>query len=287
MHHHPTSTAANRPIALVTGASSGFGLRICLEFAARGYQVAAAIRDLSKQSLLMDEAANRGIVSYIHPVAMDVTQEAQIQRGVAEAVEAFGRIDVLVNNAGFALGGFTEEVPLAEWRRQMDTNFFGTVAVTQAVLPVMRARGTGTIMNMSSVSGRIAFPGYAPYSASKHAVEGFSEALRLELLPFGIRVVLIEPGSYNTAIWQKGFDQIRSSEESPYAHRLAAVLEHSRQASAQAADPGDVAKLVVRIAESKHPKLRYPIGRDARLALLGKALLPWKWFERIVDNNLK
>jgi NAD(P)-dependent dehydrogenase (short-subunit alcohol dehydrogenase family) len=281
-----------KSVVLVTGASSGFGLLTCLEFAARGYRVVAAMRDLSKQTAVVSAAEARGVRSLIYPVEMDVTRLDQIEWVVRHIAESFGRIDVLVNNAGFALGGFVEDVPLAEWRRQMDTNFFGLIAVTQAVLPIMRARSFGTVINMSSVSGRIAFPGYAPYSASKHAVEGFSESLRLELLPYGIRVVLVEPGSYKTAIWQKGFDQVKGagqgdSGKSPYTDRLQAVLQYSRLASEQAGDPMDVARLVVRIAEMKRPKLRYPIGRDARIALFGKALMPWRWFERIVERSLK
>lgn len=288
MSSHPGEKhAMNRPVALVTGASSGFGLLTCLQFAACGYQVAAAMRDLSKQTQLTDEAARMGVLSSIAVFEMDVTKQEQIDQAVRQVQETYGRIDVLVNNAGYALGGFVEQVPLAEWRRQMDTNFFGVVAVTQAVLPIMRSRRSGTIINVSSVSGRIAFPGYAPYSSSKHAVEGFSESLRLEVLSHGIRVVLVEPGSYKTAIWQKGFDQIDSESESPYRNRLRSMLQHSRQAAEQAADPSAVAKLIVHIAQKKRPKLRYPIGRDARLGLFGKAVLPWSWFERIVNMNLK
>jgi NAD(P)-dependent dehydrogenase (short-subunit alcohol dehydrogenase family) len=282
-----------KAVALVTGASSGFGLLSCLQFAASGYQVVAAMRDLSKQTHLEAEAKKRGVAAFIRTVKMDVTDEGEIRSAVTEIIESYGRIDVLVNNAGYAQGGFVEDVELGEWRRQMDTNFFGLIAVTQAVLPYMRARSSGTLINVSSVSGRIGFPGYAPYSASKHAVEGFSEALRLELLPYGIRVTLVEPGSYQTAIWQKGFERVSGLGEgegvkpSPYASRLQAVLRYSRQASEQAGDPMDVARLIVRIAGMKHPKLRYPIGRDARLSLIGKVLLPWKWFERIVDRGLK
>lgn len=280
-------SSPERPVVLVTGAAGGFGWRTCVQFAISGYRVAAAVRDLSKQSPLMEEAEKRGVESYIHPVEMDVTKPDQINRIVAQIMDAYGRIDVLVNNAGFALGGFVEEVSLQEWRRQMDTNFFGMVAVTQAVLPVMRASGSGMVINVSSVSGRIGLPGYAPYSASKHAVEGFSEALRLELLPYGIRVALVEPGSYQTAIWQKGFDQIHNAADSPYHHRMAAVLGYSRRALDQSADPMEVAERIVRIAKNKRPKLRYPIGRDARLLLLGKTLLPWRWLEGLVNRALR
>ncbi|WP_438447047.1 SDR family oxidoreductase [Gorillibacterium sp. sgz5001074] len=285
--HPPIEAGPARPVVLITGAAGGFGWRACLHFAKSGYRVVAAMRDMTKPSPLMEEAEKWGIQSLIHPVEMDVTRPEQIERCIAQILDAYGRIDVLVNNAGFALGGYAEEVSLQDWRRQMDTNFFGMVAVTQAVLPVMRTAGSGTVINVSSVSGRIGLPGYAPYSASKHAMEGFSESLRLEMLPYGVRVVLVEPGSYRTAIWQKGFDQISIAGDSPYHHRMETVLNHSRRTFDQSADPMEVAKLIVRVAQKKRPKLRYPIGRDARMLLIAKTLLPWKWLEKLVNSVLK
>lgn len=282
-----TPPASNQPVALVTGASSGFGMLTSLLLAAEGYRVAAGLRDLSRRTELAARAEAQGLSDRIDIVELDVTDETAAIACAKDIAARYGRIDLLVNNAGFALGGFTEDIPLAEWRRQMETNFFGVLNVTRAVLPYMRARNTGRIINVSSVSGLLAFPGYAPYSASKYALEGFSEALRLELLPYGIKVALVEPGSYKTAIWQKGFDAINTSADSPYASRLHKVLRFSRQASEQAADPMDVAKLIVRVAAMRNPKLRYPIGRDARLTLLGKALLPWRWYERIVSRALQ
>lgn len=165
-------------IALITGTSSGFGMLSALTLAEKGYQVIASMRDLSRKDELVQQAEQAGVLGQIHLVTMDVTDTASIESAVSEIIEKFGRVDVLVNNAGFAVGGFMEEVSMEEWRRQMDTNFFGLVEVTKNIIPLMRKQQTGTIINVSSVSGLFGFPGYAPYAASKFAVEGFSESLR-------------------------------------------------------------------------------------------------------------
>jgi NAD(P)-dependent dehydrogenase (short-subunit alcohol dehydrogenase family) len=198
----------------------------------------------------------------------------------------YNRIDVLVNNAGFAIGGCVEDVPLEDWRLQFETNFFGLVALTQAVLPFMRQQQQGKIINVSSISGRLGFPGYAAYAASKFAVEGFSESLRHELLPFGVYVVLVEPGAYKTEIWGKGFAAIRTSPNSPYRNQLDAVLRYSHKAAETAPNPQDIANLIANIAAKSYPKLRYPSGKGASLTLWSKAMLPWKWFERMLQKLL-
>lgn len=272
--------------ALVTGASSGFGLRISIALALRGYRVMAAMRDLGRGDELLREAERAGVASRLDPVRLDVTDAESIEAAMAHAARRYGRLDVLVNNAGFAVGGFAEEVPMDDWRAQMETNFFGVVAMCRAAIPLMRKQGGGTIIQLSSVSGRIAFPGYGAYAASKFAVEGFSESLRHELAPHGIRVVLVEPGAYRTAIWDKGFSGIRSRPDSPYRKMLEAVLEYSRRAAATSKDPREVAELVARLAESRAPRLRYAVGRGTKLTLFGKAALPWRWFEAIIQRTL-
>ncbi|MNJ59289.1 putative oxidoreductase SadH [compost metagenome] len=153
----------------------------------------------------------------------------------------------------------------------------------------MRSRKYGKIINISSISGRLGFPGYGPYAASKFAVEGFSESLRLEMLPYGVYVSLVEPGAYKTAIWSKGFDYItmRARKDSPYQEPLAAILAYSNNVANNASDPQDVARTVVRIAQARYPKLRYVLGKGAWTAIWGKALLPWKWFEQIVLRQLR
>lgn len=279
----------NRPIALVTGTSSGFGLLITLALAGSGYHVIATMRNLTKQDALMQAAEQDGLRQHIECLPLDVSDQQAIRKTVAELMERHGRIDVLVNNAGISLGGFVEEIPLEDWIHAMDTNFFGLVALTQEVLPHMRSRKYGKIINISSISGRLGFPGYGPYAASKFAVEGFSESLRLEMLPYGVYVSLVEPGAYKTAIWSKGFDYIsmKAKKDSPYQEPLAAILAYSNNVASSASDPQDVARTVVRIAQARYPKLRYVLGKGAWTAIWGKALLPWKWFEQIVLRQLR
>ncbi|WP_029098205.1 SDR family oxidoreductase [Brevibacillus thermoruber] len=271
-----------RAVALVTGASSGFGLHTSVALAQAGFRVVATMRSPEKRHDLLQTAETAGVRERIDVRRMDVTDHAGIVQTVEEIAAAYGRIDVLVNNAGFAAGGVVEEVDGDTWRAQMETNFFGTVAVTRAVLPHMRRQRRGKIINMSSVSGRTAFPGYAPYAASKFAVEGFTEALRLEVLPFGIHAVLIEPGAYKTEIWRKGFATIRMRENSPYQPMLEAVLRMSRRTAETAPPPQEVAAAVVKAALAPAPRLRYPLGRGTAAMSLLRSLLPWKWYERIV-----
>ena len=274
-------------IALITGTSSGFGMLSAVELARKQYRVVATMRDTERAIELRKRAEQAGVSERLVYLSLDVTSTQDIERVVAETLHMHGSIDVLINNAGFAVGGFVEEVQMEDWRRQMETNFFGLVAMTQSVIPVMRKQQSGLIVNIGSISGRIGFPGYAPYAASKFAVEGFSESLRHELAPFGIRVVLVEPGAYRTPIWQKGLANIPCDADSPYKHRLEAIMRYSRRASENAPDPQQVAELIGRIASTPSPRLRYPIGQGSLLAIWGKALLPWKWFEHLIERGTR
>ncbi|KKC48262.1 short-chain dehydrogenase [Paenibacillus sp. D9] len=274
-------------IALVTGASSGFGLLTSVELARRGFKVIATMRNPGKSGTLLAEAERAAVQDRLETIRLDVTEPAAIREAVADVMRRHGRIDVLVNNAGYAAGGFVEEVPMAAWREQMETNVFGLIAVTQAVLPHMRGQGCGHIVNISSVSGLIALPGYAPYSTSKFAVEGFSEALRLEMKPFGIDVSLVEPGAYRTEIWKKGFHAVHVSDASPYRGMLDRILAYSRKTSDNAPDPAAVARLVASIAGTAKPRMRYLSGRGMRLSVWGRALLPWRWYEALLLRMLK
>lgn len=274
-------------IALITGTSSGFGLLTAIKLAGKGYKVVATMRDLTRKGELVRQAEAAGITGQIHLMALDVTEAASIEAALSSVVDMYGRIDVLVNNAGLAVGGFVEDVTMEEWRLQMDTNFFGLLAVTKAVLPVMRNQREGLIINISSVSGLTGFPGYGPYAASKFAVEGFSESLRQELSPLGIRVVLVEPGSFRTPIWDKGLAGFKGSEDSPYKDKLDEVLRYSRRSAETAPDPQQVADLIGRITDMKAPRLRYPIGKGSRMLILGRTLLPWKTMERIIAKGLQ
>ncbi|WP_434756716.1 SDR family oxidoreductase [Paenibacillus amylolyticus] len=258
-----------------------------ITLAKQGYRVIATMRDLSRKGELSNRAEEAGVTDRLYYVQLDVTDSESVQTAVETVLQQYGRIDMLVNNAGFAVGGFIEEVSMEDWRRQIETNLFGLIAVTRAVLPVMREQNCGLIVNLSSVSGLSGFPGYAPYAASKFAVEGFSESLRHEMSSFGIRVVLVEPGAYRTPIWNKGLGEIHQKENSPYKHKLNAVLRYSKKASETAPDPQEVADLIGRIAQMRAPRLRYALGKGSRLLIIGKALLPWKWLEWLIARGLQ
>ncbi|NUU64097.1 SDR family oxidoreductase [Paenibacillus agri] len=283
----PYQERSKEQVALITGSSSGFGLLTAITLAKKGFKVAATMRNLSRNSELEQRARQEGVLDKLYFIHMDVTDQASIDMAVAKVTATFGRIDMLVNNAGYAVGGFVEEVTMDDWRGQIETNLFGLIAVTKAVLPLMRRQESGTIINVGSISGLSGFPGYAPYAASKFAVEGFSESLRHEMSPFGIKVVIVEPGSFRTAIWGKGLDSITTSPDSPYRERLDAVLSYTRKTAESAPDPQQVADLIGRIAGMSSPRLRYPIGKGTRILRWAKTLLPWKWLERIIDMNLK
>jgi NAD(P)-dependent dehydrogenase (short-subunit alcohol dehydrogenase family) len=274
-------------VALVTGTSSGFGMLTAIKLARKQYRVMATMRNPERATELWERAERAGAAERIEILPLDVTDPLAIERVVAETLRIHGRIDVLVNNAGFAVGGFIEEVTMEDWRRQMETNFFGLVAMTKSVIPVMRQQRSGLIINISSVSGRVSFPGYAPYAASKFAVEGFSESLRHELAPLGINVVLVEPGAYRTPIWNKGLANINSPEQSPYLDRLRAITQYSRRTSETAPNPQEIADFIGSLTDKRAPRLRYPLGRGALLAIWGKALLPWKWFEFLIERTTR
>ena len=276
----------NSKTAIVTGSSSRFGLLTVIELAAKDFTVIATMRDLSKSSTLLELAKERHLESNIQVHALDVTSSDSINP-FKTLLSELPSVDVLVNNAGFALGGFSEELAIEEYRQQFDTNFFGVIAVTQAVLPFMRANGRGRIINISSISGRIGFPGISAYVSSKHALEGYSESLRLELKPFGIDVSLVEAGSYQTSIWAS-IDQTEIKEDSPYAPYMRGLLKEIERGKSNHGNPVEVAELVARIAsQPSSPKLRYPIGKGVKTTILLKKFLPWEWIESIILKKLK
>lgn len=275
-------------LAIVTGSSSGFGLLTCLEFAKNGYLVLATMRDLGKASLLLEKAKTLGIEQLIHTFELDVTSENSLEN-FREYIQNLERIDVLVNNAGYAGAGFVEEIPLDEYRQQFETNVFGVISVTQAVLPKMRMQQFGNIMNVSSISGKIGFPGLSPYIASKHALEGWSESLRLEMKPFGVFVSLVEPGSYQTNIWSTGKKVTDKSlqESSPYFETMKKIETHLQKNEVNYGNPEEVAKCMVKIASEPSPSLRYPIGKGVKAGIALKNSLPWKYWEKLFLDKLK
>lgn len=275
----------SKKTAIVTGSSSGFGLLCVIELAKSGFEVIATMREVNKASSLLKMAKELDLLEHIHVHPLDVTSSESIDE-LKKYLSDFQSIDALVNNAGFALGGFSEEISIEEYRLQFETNFFGVIAVTQAVLPFMRSKRRGRIINMSSISGRIGFPGLSAYVSSKHALEGYSESLRLELKPFGIDVALIEPGSYQTNIWSS-VDNTKRSPGSPYHSLMARILKEIESGKSKHGDPQEVAKLVARIAsQEKSPNLRYPIGNGVKKTINLKNLLPWKLIEKAIMKRI-
>jgi len=274
-------------IALMTGSSSGFGLLATIELAKTGFRVVASMRDLGRREKLDQAAAAAGVGEKIDVRALDVTKFETIQPFVEGVMRDHGRIDVLVNNAGFAVGGFAEDVSLDELRQQFDTNFFGAVAMTKAVLPTMRKQKSGHIIQISSISGLTGSVTVSSYSASKHALEGWSESLRLEVNGLGIKVVLVEPGAFATDIWTRGA-RMASKATKPSSPNLQRSMKmRTAIQKIPKADPIAVALAIVQVAQDPNPKLRYLVGRDAKMQLTMKRLLPWKTWEKIIANSLK
>jgi NAD(P)-dependent dehydrogenase (short-subunit alcohol dehydrogenase family) len=238
-------------IWFITGTSRGFG-RVWAEAAlARGDKVAATARDVKSLAPLVDRYADR-----IAAIALDVTDRAAVFRAVAQAHERFGRLDVAVNNAGYGLFGAIEEISEANARAQIETNLFGALWVTQAVLPLMRAQGSGHILQVSSIGGVNAFPTVGLYHASKWGLEGFSQALATEVAGFGIKVTLVEPGGYATD-WG-GSSAVRSSEMPAYAAARAGIA--SLRGSFKPGDPQATAAAILKLVDAAEPPLRLFLG---------------------------
>ena len=269
--------------ALITGASSGFGLLTSVTLARRGWHVLATMRDLGRRSLLEDAARAVGVLDRVEIQPLDVTKADQIG-AIAHLIESRGQpLHALVNNAGFAVPGFAEDVTDAELREQFDTNFFGAAAMTRAILPQMRRQGFGHIVMVTSISGRAGFPGVSSYAASKFALEGWTEALRFEVKSLGIRVVLVEPGSFETDIWTRNA-KVSARMQDPNAPNAARVSQWrvELERNNKKGNPQIVADRIASILQSSNPKLRYVIGNDAKMALLFRAVLPWSAFERTI-----
>ena len=274
-------------VALITGASSGFGLLTAIELAKDGFRVVATMRDLSRRERLDQAAATAGAAAQMDIRALDVTRFDSLPGFVDAVVHDHGRLDALVNNAGFAVAGFAEDIQLDELRRQFETNFFGTVAMTKAALPTMRRQRSGHIIQISSINGLHGAVTVSSYAASKHALEGWSESLRLEVNALGIKVVLVEPGAFQTDIWTRGVVMGRQATQPTSANFQRSLRMRDRVAAIPKRDPIEVARLIAVIAQDPNPKLRYLVGSDAKIQLALKRILPWKWHEKLIANFLK
>ena len=267
-------------VALVTGGSSGIGEQTALQLKQEGFEVYAVARRVDR----MEDLAKQGI----HVFGMDVTDDDSMVGGVERIVAEQGRIDVLVNNAGYGSYGAVEDVPIDEARRQFDVNVFGLARLTQLVTPHMRKQGSGRIINISSIGGKFYEPLGAWYHATKFAVEGFSDSLRIELSPFGIDVVIIEPGPILTEWNEISRESLtRTSEGGAYeeqATKVRAVLERA-DGKAMASSPRTVAKKIVKAAVTRNPRARYPVGKGAGTILRARKLLPDGAFDVLVKRS--
>ena len=254
------------PDALITGTSSGIGLATAVHFARQGHDVWAGVRNPATATELR-EAIDRERLP-IRIVTLDVDDAASVQRGVGQVHDQAGRIDVLVNNAGIGGGGPIEEVPV-DWAQSLfQTNYFGVVRTIQAVLPGMRQRRSGVVVNVSSIAGRLAIAGHGHYSAVKHALEAMSEALAQEVQGFGIRVAVVEPGVVITPIFSKA--KRFADAASPYADHVRRLLLFYQKQMKQASQPADAARVIYEAATTKEPRLRWLVGEDARLLVGGR-----------------
>ncbi|EJV85517.1 short-chain dehydrogenase [Bacillus wiedmannii] len=278
----------NKKIAIITGASSGFGLLTTLELAKKDYFVIATMRNLEKQIDLISQATKLDLQQNIKVQQLDVTDQGSIHN-FQLFLNEINRIDILINNAGYANGGFIEEIPVEDYRKQFETNLFGAISITQLVLPYMRKQKSGKIINISSISGQVGFPGLSPYVSSKYALEGWSESLRLEVKPFGIDVALLEPGSYNTNIWEVGkqLAENQSDTTSPYKEYMDKIQKHINNGNDTLGNPMDVANKIVEIAEARRTTLRYPIGKGVKFMIFAKKVLPWRLWEFLVLRSFK
>ena len=264
--------------ALVTGASAGIGEATALQLAELGYTVYAGARRVDR----MSDLADRGIRTR----HLDVTDDGSMLALVETIIADTGRIDVLVNNAGYGMYGALEDVPIAEGRRQFEVNVFGLARLIQLVLPQMRAQRDGYIVNISSMGGKIWEPLGSWYHASKFAVEGLSDSLRVEVAEFGIKVVIIEPGTIRSEWSGIAADQLEAtSANTPYARQAKLVGGGLRSAERMpiAAGPEVVAEVIAKAVQNPRPRTRYPAGGGARAILLAERILPDRGFDRFIQ----
>jgi len=274
-----TNGAALQKTVLITGATDGLGRAAALLLAQRGYRVFAAGRSTEKRAQLDALAREKNLP--LETMELDVRDDASVQRAVAYVLGKTGAIDVLFNNAGVNFTAAVEDLRMEDWRRQFETNFFGVLRVTQAVVPHMRERGHGRILMMSSVSGFVTAPTQGAYSSSKFALEAMSNALRLELYPFGVHVVLIEPGYIVTGIQQAALelskpymDKMNSGPYGPLYARFFESVTGSRAKSKTT--PEDCARVVVQAIEATNPRIRYGVTQLATVA---------KWCKRLLSDK--
>lgn len=274
-----------KKVIIVTGASSGIGKATALQLIKEGHSVYGAARRVENMSELVSAGGKA--------VAIDITNHNQVHTEIQKIIKTESKIDVLVNNAGYAVYGPIEEIEYEQAKRQFDVNLFGLAEVTKAVLPVMRSLRSGTIINVSSVGGKVYTPLGAWYHATKHALEGWSDCLRLEVSQFGINVVVIQPGVIKTEFADAMDQKLTEDSSSPYKEMknlIAGMMENTNNPG-QYSEPTVIANTIIKAINSKKPKTRYTAGKMASQTLLARKLLSDKGFDkmflRIIKNYAK
>jgi NADP-dependent 3-hydroxy acid dehydrogenase YdfG len=266
-----------KKVILITGISSGFGKQTAHLLSEKGHRVYGTVRK------------NVELEGQVHYLKMDLTDPESIKKTVSEVLAKEGRIDVLINNAGMHSGGSIETSTIENIKLQLDTNFLGLVYITREVLPIMRKQGGGTILNFSSIGGLMGLPFQAFYSAGKFAIEGFSEALRMEVKQFNIKVVLINPGDFHTNNTQNRKDFLASTaQDDPYHEQFTKTLAVIEKDETNGWEPAVLSRKIVKIVECKNPSQRYIIASlEQKLAVVLKYVLPGKLFRMILQDHYK
>ena len=269
-------------VALVTGSSSGIGYETSLSLAREGYFTYATMRDVKKEETIKKIAAEENLPLKV--IELDVDNDDSVQNAVKTIIEEKQRIDVLVNNAGWGIWGTAEDVSIEEFRAQFETNFFSVVRMIQKVAPIMRKQGTGDIVNISSIAGRIGFPVSTAYISSKFAIEGLSESLRYELGPFGIDVIIIEPGVIKTNF----FDSMKTAKKADDAYKeiTEKVISGVKMMAEMGTPPKEVANVIIKSLKEEKPLPRYVVGNDAAMFLEAKKMKTDIEFENYLKKEL-
>jgi len=272
-------------VALITGCSSGIGYETALMLGRNGFRTFATMRNTKKSDSLQEIIRKEGLDVSIRQ--LDVNENASIENTINNIKNEANRIDVLINNAGFGLVGFFEDLTLDEIRDQFETNFFGVLNITKKIIPIMRLQKSGTIINISSGAGQVGFPGISAYVSTKFAIEGFSESLTYELLPYGIKVVIIEPGVIKTNFFRNcKVSEHSVKKNSTYSTSLDKFQKNIEIMQEHATSPTDVAKVIIQVLGNSEPKQRYIVGNDVAMILEAKKNLSDNEFKKMMIQNI-
>jgi len=272
-------------VALITGCSSGIGYETALMLGRNGFRTFATMRNTKKSDSLQEIITKEGLDVSIQQ--LDVNNNASIENTINNIKNEANRIDVLINNAGFGLVGFFEDLTLDEIRDQFETNFFGVLNITKKIIPIMRLQKSGTIINISSGAGQVGFPGISAYVSTKFAIEGFSESLTYELLPYGIKVVIIEPGVIKTNFFRNcKVSEHSVKKNSTYSTSLDKFQKNIEIMQEHPTSPTDVAKVIIQVLGNSEPKQRYIVGNDVAMILEAKKNLSDNEFKKMMIQNI-